>query len=73
MVLESVTQAYDAGACVQFYIALNYSTVGHPAKAMEDIKVCVGVTVCLTDHVLKVQMGLYPLTLCGAAGHLFTE
>ena len=45
---------------MQFYIALNYSTVGHPAKAMEDIKVCVGVTVCLTDHVLKVQMRTIP-------------
>ena len=35
-----VTQTYDAGACVYFYLALNYSTVGDPVYAMEDIEVC---------------------------------
>ena len=42
-----VTQTYDAGACVYFYIALNYSTVGDPANAMEDNEVCVWVWLTL--------------------------
>ena len=56
-----VTQTYDAGACVYFYIALNYSTVGDPANAMEDIEVCVWVwvsecvcvCVCVSEWVSK--------------------
>lgn len=34
-----VTQTYDAGACVYFYLAFNYTGVSDPMGAFEEIEV----------------------------------
>ena len=37
--LLRVTQTYDAGACVYFYLAFIYTDVGDPMGAFEEIEV----------------------------------
>ena len=37
--VNRVTQIYDAGACIYFYLAFNYTGVGNPMQAFDDIEV----------------------------------
>lgn len=34
-----VTQTYDAGACIYFYLAFNYSGISNPIAAFDEIEV----------------------------------
>ena len=43
-----VTQTYDAGACVYFYLAFNYTDISDPMGAFDDIEV----SMYFTYHVL---------------------
>ena len=45
VIIARVTQTYDAGACVYFYLAFNYTGVGNPLDAFLEIEVCVCVCV----------------------------
>ncbi|CAI8022413.1 Alkyldihydroxyacetonephosphate synthase, peroxisomal [Geodia barretti] len=38
LMINRVTQIYDAGACIYFYLAFNYTGVGNPMQAFEDIE-----------------------------------
>ena len=39
LMINRVTQIYDAGACIYFYLAFNYTGVGNPMQAFDDIEV----------------------------------
>lgn len=56
-----VTQTYDAGACVYFYLAFNYTGVSDPMGAFEEIEVlqCTWCIAKIVENATQLYFCLY--------------
>ena len=57
-----VTQTYDAGACVYFYLAFCYTGVSDPMQAFHDVEVS-----AFNDLFISLCISLFPLLLCSSS------
>lgn len=55
LLTSRVTQTYDAGACVYFYLAMCYTGVSDPMQAFNDVEVYFCVYMYICAHTLSLS------------------